>query len=121
MAKQVNLNLKKKDMQQPIESVIKEELEMRTNEISVAGKAGIKNLCILLNERRFRTKRWETFWGDSKNSISRGDPNYLITEQDLENNFTNVIGTLMKIYSAQYNSPDNVGNFQNKIASSIIA
>jgi hypothetical protein len=101
--------------------VIEEELEMRTNEISVAGKAGIKNLCILLNERRFRTKRWETFWGDPTNKISRGDPNYLITKQDVENDLTNVIETLTKIYFPQYNSPENVGNFQNKIAVAIMA
>ena len=49
---------------------------MRKNEIRVAAKAGIKNLCILLNERRFRTKRWETIWKDA---------NHLITRQDVDN------------------------------------
>jgi hypothetical protein len=56
--------------------VIEEELKIRTNEISAAGKAGIKTMCVLLNERKFRTKRWEKFLGD---------PNHLITRQVVEN------------------------------------
>ena len=59
-----------------------QELEKRINEIDEAGKREIRDLCRLLNDKRFRNKQWEKIWGNK---------DYHITEYQLNNNLDTVI------------------------------
>ena len=58
-------------MKLPIGRLIEEELAEREGIIKEAAIIGIKELCMLVNDKKFRTKRWGTIWGNENYLIKK--------------------------------------------------